>query len=114
MIGLRGHTLRLVLVTTNDRPVEGLDDSRPENAWTDSENLRVVVAEDEALIRLDLAEMLEEAGFEVVAQAADGAEAVELVGTERPDVVIMDVKMPVLDGISAAEKIHAERIAPVT
>nr|WP_034400564.1 response regulator [Dermatophilus congolensis] len=75
--------------------------------------MRVVVAEDEALIRLDLAEMLAEAGYEVVAQAADGEEAVELVTAERPDIVVMDVKMPVLDGISAAEKLHAERIAPV-
>ncbi|STD09279.1 Probable transcriptional regulatory protein pdtaR [Dermatophilus congolensis] len=79
----------------------------------ESDALRVVVAEDEALIRLDLAEMLAEAGYEVVAQAADGEEAVELVTAERPDIVVMDVKMPVLDGISAAEKLHAERIAPV-
>ncbi|MDO5698256.1 MAG: response regulator [Dermatophilus congolensis] len=75
--------------------------------------LRVVVAEDEALIRLDLSEMLEEAGYEVVGQAADGAEAIELVTETKPDVVVMDVKMPVLDGISAAEKLHGERIAPV-
>lgn len=76
-------------------------------------SLRLVVAEDEALIRLDLAEMLEEAGYTVVAQAADGLEAVDLVLEHRPDVVIMDVKMPALDGLSAAEKIHAERAAPV-
>ncbi|MBO3129515.1 ANTAR domain-containing response regulator [Dermatophilus congolensis] len=85
-------------------------ESTPER---ESDALRVVVAEDEALIRLDLAEMLAEAGYEVVAQAADGEEAVELVTAERPDIVVMDVKMPVLDGISAAEKLHAERIAPV-
>jgi response regulator NasT len=78
-----------------------------------SGRLRVVVAEDEALIRLDLAEMLTESGYDVVGQASDGEQAVELVKQHRPDVVIMDVKMPVLDGISAAEQIGKERIAPV-
>jgi response regulator NasT len=78
-----------------------------------SGRLRVVVAEDEALIRLDLAEMLTESGYDVVGQASDGEQAVELVKEHRPDVVIMDVKMPVLDGISAAEQIGKERIAPV-
>jgi response regulator NasT len=78
-----------------------------------SGGLRVVVAEDEALIRLDLAEMLTELGYEVVGQASDGEQAVELVKEHRPDVVIMDVKMPVLDGISAAEQIGKDRIAPV-
>jgi AmiR/NasT family two-component response regulator len=78
-----------------------------------SGGLRVVVAEDEALIRLDLAEMLTESGYEVVGQASDGEQAVELVKEHRPDVVILDVKMPVLDGISAAEQIGKERIAPV-
>ncbi len=75
--------------------------------------LRIVVAEDEALIRLDLAEMLGEAGYVVVGQASNGEQAVDLVREHRPDVVIMDVKMPVLDGISAAEAIGKERIAPV-
>ena len=75
--------------------------------------LRIVVAEDEALIRLDLAEMLAELGYDVVGQASDGEQAVALVQEHRPDVVIMDVKMPVLDGISAAEQIGKERIAPV-
>jgi len=75
--------------------------------------LRIVVAEDEALIRLDLAEMLAELGYDVVGQASDGEQAVALVKEHRPDVVIMDVKMPVLDGISAAEQIGKERIAPV-
>ncbi|MEO8827590.1 response regulator [Lapillicoccus sp.] len=75
--------------------------------------LRVVVAEDEAIIRLDLAEMLAEVGYEVVGQASDGEQAVALVREHRPDVVIMDIKMPVLDGISAAEQIGKERIAPV-
>lgn len=74
---------------------------------------RVVVAEDEAIIRLDLAEMLAEAGYEVVGQAGDGERAVELATELRPDIVIMDVKMPVLDGISAAEQIGAARICPV-
>ncbi len=76
-------------------------------------SLRIVVAEDEALIRLDLAEMLGELGYQVVGQASDGEQAVALVKEHRPDVVIMDVKMPVLDGISAAEAIGKDRIAPV-
>lgn len=74
---------------------------------------RVVVAEDEALIRLDLVEMLAEEGYTVVAQAADGAAAVDMAARHRPDLVILDVKMPVLDGISAAERIVAARSAPV-
>jgi two-component system, response regulator PdtaR len=73
--------------------------------------IRILVAEDEALIRMDLVEMLGEAGYEVVAQAADGAEAIELAQLHKPGLAILDVKMPVLDGISAAEKIIA--IAPV-
>jgi response regulator NasT len=73
----------------------------------------VVVAEDEVLIRMDLAEMLTEEGYDVVGQAGDGATAVELVEQHRPDLVILDVKMPVLDGIAAAERIAAARIAPV-
>ena len=74
---------------------------------------RVVIAEDEALIRLDLKEMLEEEGYEVVGEAGDGETAVKLAVGQRPDLVILDVKMPVLDGLSAAEQIAAERIAPV-
>jgi two-component system, response regulator PdtaR len=74
---------------------------------------RVVIAEDEALIRLDLKEMLEEDGYVVAGEAADGELAVRLATELRPDLVIMDVKMPGLDGISAAERISAERIAPV-
>ena len=73
----------------------------------------VVIAEDETLIRMDLAEMLTEEGYDVVGQAADGAKAIELAETLRPDLVILDVKMPVLDGIAAAEAIAAKRIAPV-
>jgi response regulator NasT len=87
--------------------------SMAEVATTQPRPFRVVVAEDEAIIRLDLAEMLGESGYEVVGQASNGEQAVELVREHRPDLVIMDVKMPVLDGISAAERIGKERIAPV-
>ena len=76
-----------------------------------STRIRILVAEDEALIRMDLVEMLGEAGYEVVAEAADGAQAIELAQLHKPDLAILDVKMPVLDGISAAEKIIT--IAPV-
>ncbi len=73
---------------------------------------RVVVAEDEALIRLDLVEMLREEGFDVVGEAGDGEQAVELAREHRPDVVVLDVKMPVLDGLSAAEQIGREQLGP--
>jgi response regulator NasT len=73
--------------------------------------IRILVAEDEALIRMDLVEMLEEAGYQVVAQATNGEEAIALATEHNPDLAILDVKMPVLDGISAAEKIIS--IAPV-
>ncbi|WP_445256714.1 ANTAR domain-containing response regulator [Nocardioides aurantiacus] len=74
---------------------------------------RVVIAEDEALIRMDLAEMLDEEGYDVVGQAEDGEKAVALATELRPDLVILDVKMPRLDGIAAAEQIARARIAPV-
>jgi two-component system, response regulator PdtaR len=74
---------------------------------------RVLIAEDEALIRLDLAEMLKEEGYEVVGQAGDGQEAVELADSLKPDLVIMDVKMPRRDGIDAASEIASKRIAPI-
>jgi response regulator NasT len=74
---------------------------------------RVVIAEDEALIRLDLAEMLGEEGYDVVGQAGDGQRAIELAEELRPDLVVLDVKMPKLDGISAAQRIAEQRIAPV-
>lgn len=73
----------------------------------------MLIAEDEALIRMDLAEMLAEEGYDVVAQAADGEEAVRLAQECRPDLVMMDVQMPKLDGIAAASLIAADRIAPV-
>lgn len=75
--------------------------------------MRVVVAEDEALIRLDLVEMLTEAGYDVVGQVGDGAAAVELARTASAGLVLLDIKMPVLDGISAAEQITAEGLAAV-
>jgi response regulator NasT len=74
---------------------------------------RVVIAEDEALIRLDLAEMLGEEGYDVVGQAGDGESAVALAEEHRPDLVVLDVKMPRLDGIAAAQRIAEQRIAPV-
>jgi two-component system, response regulator PdtaR len=73
----------------------------------------VVVAEDEALIRLDIVEMLRDNDFVVVGEAGDGEEAVRLAEQHRPDLVVMDIKMPILDGISAAERIAGARIAPV-
>jgi two-component system, response regulator PdtaR len=75
--------------------------------------VRILVAEDEALIRLDLAEMLVAAGYDVVGQASNGEQAVALSRELKPDLVLMDVKMPLLDGISAAEQIGKEGIAPV-
>lgn len=74
---------------------------------------RVLIAEDEALIRLDLAEMLREEGYEVVGEAGDGQQAVDLAESLQPDLVIMDVKMPRRDGIDAAAEIAAKRIAPI-
>lgn len=74
---------------------------------------RVVVAEDETLIRMDIVEVLREAGFDVVGEAGDGEAAVALVTELKPDFVVMDVKMPKMDGLTAAEKIGKDRIAPV-
>ena len=87
--------------------------SVPFSTVTTSSPRRVLIAEDEALIRLDLKEMLQEEGYDVVGEAGDGAEAVRLAEELSPDLVILDVKMPVLDGISAAEQIVKKRIAPV-
>jgi AmiR/NasT family two-component response regulator len=92
-------------VSGDDAPVE--DGARP------AAGLRVLVVEDEALIRLDLAEMLSEEGYVVAGEAGDGEQAVEQARALRPDLVIMDVKMPKVDGITAAASIVEERIAPV-
>jgi two-component system, response regulator PdtaR len=87
--------------------------STPDDTSAPTSRRRVVIAEDEALIRLDLAEMLAEEGYDVVGQAGDGESAVALAEEHRPDLVVLDVKMPRLDGISAAERIARQRIAPV-
>lgn len=79
----------------------------------DGQGLRILLAEDEAIIRMDLAEMLTEAGHEIVGQAADGEQAVALAKETEPDLVVMDIKMPGIDGISAAEQIGREGLAPV-
>ena len=76
-------------------------------------SLRLVVADNESIIRLDLREMLEDAGHEVVGEAINGRKAVELTRMHRPDLVIMDIKMPEMDGITAARKIADEKLAPV-
>ena len=81
------------------------------NASSNQPAIRILVAEDETLIRMDLVEMLTESGYEVVAQATNGEEAIALATEFKPDLAILDVQMPVLDGISAAEKIIT--IAPV-
>jgi response regulator NasT len=78
-----------------------------------SQATRVVIAEDEALIRLDLREMLEEEGFDVVGEAADGEQAIALARELAPDLVICDIKMPKMDGIAVAAQVTGERIAPV-
>ncbi|NYJ07812.1 ANTAR domain-containing response regulator [Petropleomorpha daqingensis] len=78
-----------------------------------SQTTRVLIAEDEALIRLDLKEMLEEEGYTVVAEVGDGQQAVDQAEELRPDLVILDIQMPVLDGLAAAEQIAKARTAPV-
>jgi AmiR/NasT family two-component response regulator len=75
--------------------------------------MRILIAEDETIIRLDLRELLEKAGFEVCAEARDGVEAVELARSEEPDLAVLDVKMPKMDGIEAARKILDERPIPI-
>jgi response regulator NasT len=75
--------------------------------------MKILIAEDETIIRLDLRELLESAGFEVVAEARDGEEAVELARAVEPDLALLDVKMPKLDGIEAARRILAERPIPI-
>jgi two-component system, response regulator PdtaR len=75
--------------------------------------VRILIAEDETIIRLDLRDLLERAGFEVCAEAKDGVEAVELARAEEPDLAVLDVKMPRLDGIEAARRILDERPIPI-
>ncbi|HRN29781.1 MAG TPA: response regulator [Terrimesophilobacter sp.] len=84
-----------------------------EQESTSTKPRRVVVAEDESLIRLDIVETLRDNGFDVVGEAADGETAVQLATELRPDLVVMDVKMPQLDGITAAERLTKGHIAPV-
>ena len=80
---------------------------------SDAPTRRVLIAEDEALIRLDLAEMLIEEGYDVIGEAGDGESAVRLAEELKPDLVILDIKMPIMDGLAAAEKIAGARLAPV-
>jgi response regulator NasT len=89
------------------------DSHNPDRPSLGPRRRRVLIAEDEALIRMDLAEMLAEEGYDVVAQAGDGESAVELAERHRPDLVVLDVKMPRLDGIAAAQRIASRRVAPV-
>lgn len=106
-------------MTENTEPLElpvpgaAQDTADPEAQDAPARRRRVVVAEDDSMIRMDVVEMLGAEGYDVVGQAADGRKAVDLTRQLEPDLVLMDVKMPVLDGISAAEEIAAERIAPV-
>ena len=88
-------------------------ESNPSSTPQTQARRTVVIAEDEVLIRMDLKEMLTEEGYDVVGEAGDGKAAIELATEHRPDLVILDVKMPVLDGIAAAEAIARDRIAPV-
>ncbi|MGO2793040.1 ANTAR domain-containing response regulator [Microbacterium gubbeenense] len=88
-----------------------MSEEQSENAQTAPR--RVVVAEDESLIRMDIVEILRDNGFEVVGEAGDGETAVQLATELRPDLVVMDVKMPQLDGITAAEQLSRDYIAPV-
>lgn len=92
-------------MTTNESPA---DDILPASAST-----RIVIAEDEALIRLDLKETLIEEGYEVIGEAGDGAEAMAMVAELKPDVAILDIKMPGTDGLTAARSIIADRLAAV-
>lgn len=77
------------------------------------ESLRIIIADNESIIRMDLKEMLEEAGHVVIGEAPNGAKAVDLVRAHRPDLVIMDIQMPEMDGLTAAKIISKEKIAPV-
>ena len=100
---------RLICVTDSAHPVP----TPPAHSPAAATRVRILVAEDEALIRLDLVELLTEEGYQVIAEAGDGEEALALARKLMPDLVVMDVKMPKMDGISAAAIIAEERIAPV-
>ena len=103
-VGLPGRAARRRRALLNVAAMDRLQ-------WVSQTRYRVVIAEDEALIRLDLKEMLEDPGqdtYVVVGEAADGEIAIQLAEQLRPDLVIMDIKMPVLDGISAAEQITSQ------
>ncbi|PKQ14698.1 MAG: response regulator [Actinobacteria bacterium HGW-Actinobacteria-8] len=101
-MGYRGAATRLARVNQSTEPAQPGPVKR-----------RAVVAEDEALIRMDIVETLREGGYDVVGEASNGEECVSLARELKPDVVVMDVKMPVMDGITAAEHIAKERLAPV-
>src|SRR5260370_12182118 len=115
--GLRPRTLPVGLPGRRWRPIQG-GEVRPGANLPPTGTLlqvsethrSVVIAEDEALIRLDLKEMLEEEGYVVVGEAGDGAAAVELTTSLQPDLVILDIKMPILDGISPSQHIPAMRL----
>lgn len=117
------HCNKRLLPTQRSRRVIGRDGGAPwgaargagtlEGAGHTVEKLRVVIADDESIIRLDLKETLQRLGHQVVAEAGDGRTALELVRQHRPDLVVLDVKMPELDGIDAAKEIAAEKLAPV-
>lgn len=94
-------------------PDESVEAAEAPSTDTQSSKRRAVVAEDEALIRMDIVETLREGGYDVVGEAANGQEAVDLATEHNPDVVVMDIKMPVMDGITAAEHIAKARLAPV-
>jgi two-component system, response regulator PdtaR len=111
-LGYRGETTRLTPVTEEAELI--VPASIPEGAIeAPTEGRRAIVVEDEALIRMDIVETLQEGGYIVVGEAANGEDGVNLAREHKPDVVVMDIKMPVMDGITAAEHIAQERLAPV-
>ncbi len=95
---------------TTPLPDDAQDDDLPQ---TDAPRRTAVVAEDESLIRMDIVETLTEAGFDVIAAVGDGESAVTKARELRPDIVVMDVKMPQVDGVTAAERIGEDSLAPV-